>query len=114
MRRRRLLRLAPEWVKLGGRVLYKPATLAAFVDANVKRAKDKKATTGKPREGTHKAQVIAMLQRKGGASLEEIMKATNWQKHTVRGFMAGAMKKAGYTVESFKSDKGERSYRINP
>ena len=69
-------------------------------------------TTG-PREGTKTAQVVAMLQRKNGATLEEIMSKMAWQKHTVRGFMAGAMKKAGYTVESFKSDKGERTYRLN-
>jgi hypothetical protein len=55
-----------------------------------------------------------MLQRKNGATLAEIMQQMSWQKHTVRGFMAGAMKKAGYNIESFKSDKGERSYRINP
>ena len=40
-------------------------------------------------------------------------RVAGWQKHTVRGFMAGAMKKAGHTVESFKSEKGERTYRIN-
>jgi hypothetical protein len=34
------------------------------------------------------------------------------QKHTVRGFMAGAMTKAGYHVESFKPEGGERSYRL--
>jgi len=67
-----------------------------------------------PREGTKTAQVVALLQRKNGATLAEIMDKMGWQRHTVRGFMAGAMKKAGYTVESFKSDKGERSYRINP
>jgi hypothetical protein len=67
-----------------------------------------------PREGSKTAQVVAMLQRKNGATLPEIMDKMGWQKHTVRGFMAGAMKKAGYTVESFKSDKGERTYRINP
>jgi len=67
-----------------------------------------------PREGSKTAQVVAMLQRKGGATLEEIMEKMGWQKHTVRGFMAGAMKKAGYTVESFKSEAGARSYRINP
>jgi len=66
-----------------------------------------------PREGSKTAQVVAMLQRKGGATLAEIMEKMGWQKHTVRGFMAGAMKKAGYPVESFKSDKGERTYRIN-
>jgi Protein of unknown function (DUF3489) len=42
-----------------------------------------------------------MLQRKNGATLAEIMDKMGWQKHTVRGFMAGAMKKAGFTVESF-------------
>jgi len=66
-----------------------------------------------PREGSKTAQVVAMLQRKNGATLAEIMEKMGWQKHTVRGFMAGAMKKAGYTVESFKSEKGERTYRIN-
>ena len=66
-----------------------------------------------PREGSKTAQVVAMLQRKNGATLPEIMHKMGWQKHTVRGFMAGTMKKAGYTVESFKSDKGERTYRIN-
>jgi hypothetical protein len=55
-----------------------------------------------------------MLQRKNGATLEEIMAKMGWQKHTVRGFMAGAMKKAGYAVESFKPEGGERTYRINP
>ena len=54
-----------------------------------------------------------MLQRKGGATLEEIMREMGWQRHTVRGVMAGAMKKAGHAVESFKPEGGERTYRIN-
>jgi Protein of unknown function (DUF3489) len=66
-----------------------------------------------PRDGSKTARVVAMLKREGGATLEEIMQQMVWQKHTVRGFMAGAMKKAGYTVESFKSEAGARSYRIN-
>jgi hypothetical protein len=66
-----------------------------------------------PREGTKTAQVVALLQRKNGATLKEIMEKMGWQRHTVRGFMAGAMKKAGYTVESFKPEGGERTYRIN-
>lgn len=57
-----------------------------------------------PREGSKMAQVIAMLQRKNGATLGEIVEKMSWQKHTVRGFMAGAMKKAGYRVESFKPE----------
>jgi len=75
-------------------------------------AKQDEAPAG-PREGSKTAQVVEMLKRKGGATLEEIMTTMGWQKHTVRGFMAGAMKKAGFTVESFKSEKGERTYRIN-
>jgi hypothetical protein len=66
-----------------------------------------------PREGSKTAQVVAMLQRKNGATLTEIMEKMGWLKHTVRGFMAGAMKKAGFTVESFKPKGGERTYRIN-
>jgi hypothetical protein len=80
--------------------------------------RSKKSPTGesKPkgtRNGSKTAQVVAMLQRSNGATLAEIMEKMAWQKHTVRGFMAGAMKKAGYLVESFKSAKGDRTYRIN-
>jgi len=66
-----------------------------------------------PREGSKTAQVVALLQRKNGATLPEIMEKMGWQRHTVRGFMAGAMKKAGFTVESYKPEGGERTYRIN-
>jgi Protein of unknown function (DUF3489) len=66
-----------------------------------------------PREGSKMGQVIEMMRRKNGATIEEIMKAMGWQRHTVRGFVAGAMKKAGYQVESFKPEGGERTYRIN-
>ena len=82
-----------------------------------KEPKGKKAAKGQetaaPREGSKTAQVGAMLQRKNGATLSEIINKMGWQKHTVRGFMAGAMKKAGYNVESFKPEGGERTYRIS-
>ena len=65
-----------------------------------------------PRDSSKTAQVVAMLQRPEGATLSEIMTSMCWQKHTVRGFMAGAMKKAGFTVKSFKPEGGERTYRI--
>ena len=66
-----------------------------------------------PRGGTKMGEVVGMMQRKNGATITEIMSAMGWQRHTVRGFVAGAMKKAGYTVESFKPEGGERTYRIN-
>jgi hypothetical protein len=88
------------------------ATQAKKAPKTTKGAKSAKEESGR-REGSKTSQVIAMLQRKNGATISEIMDKMNWQKHTVRGFMAGAMKKAGYTVESFKPEGGERTYRIN-
>ena len=51
--------------------------------------------------------------RKGGCTLAEIMKATDWQAHTVRGFISGTLgKKMGLGVASVKNDKGERTYSL--
>jgi hypothetical protein len=97
---------APEKAKAS-----KKATSAKKQPKGKKTAKAQEAAA--PREGSKTAQVVTMLQRKNGATLSEIMDKMGWQKHTVRGFMAGAMKKAGYNVESFKPEGGERTYRIN-
>ena len=95
------------------RTLPRPGATAVKRAPKGKRAaKPAKADSG-PREGSKTAQVVAMLQRKNGATLAEIMSQMGWRKRTVRGFMAGAMKKAGYTVESFKPEDGERTYRIS-
>ncbi len=79
---------------------------------NAKKAAKAKEGAG-PREGSKMAQAVAMLNRKNGATLDELASTFDWERHSVRGFIAGAMKKAGYEVESFKSDKGDRTYRIN-
>ena len=98
----------------GAPVKGKPTKKAIPAKAAPKAKKAAKKEEGAgPREGSKTAQVVALLQRKNGASLVEIMEKMGWQRHTVRGFMAGAMKKAGYTVESFKPENGERTYRIN-
>jgi len=76
------------------------------------KAAPKAQSAGTAREGSKASQVVSMLQRKNGATLAEIMEATGWQQHTVRGFMAGAMKKAGHAVESFKAQDGARTYRL--
>jgi hypothetical protein len=88
----------------------KKATPAKAAPKGKKAAKTKDATG--PREGSKMAQAIALMQRKGGVTISELMKTMGWQKHTCRGFVAGAMKKAGYEVESFKPEGGERSYRL--
>ena len=51
-----------------------------------------------------------MIGRKNGATLDEIMAATDWQKHTVRGFIAILGKKRA-KIESFKNDAGARTYK---
>ena len=67
----------------------------------------------KTRDDTKQAQLIAMLRRKEGATIAQIVAATGWQPHTVRGAFAGALKKKlGLTVTSEKVEGGERVYRI--
>jgi len=82
-----------------------------------KKARATKAATTKsgasvPREFSKKAVVLEMLRRKEGAKLAEIMAATGWQAHSVRGFISTAGKKLGLKIESTKQKDGERGYRI--
>lgn len=75
------------------------------------------APTGAParktREGSKQAQLIGMLKRPEGASIEEIVAAFGWQAHTVRGAIAGALKKKlGLDVTSEKVEGRGRVYRI--
>jgi len=57
---------------------------------------------------------LDLLSRREGATIEELQAATGWQEHSVRGFLAGAVrKKLGLTVFSEKRDEGPRRYRIS-
>jgi hypothetical protein len=56
--------------------------------------------------------VVALLRAPGGASLPELQAATGWQVHSVRGAMAGALRRRGYSVTSEKPEDGLRRYRI--
>jgi len=67
----------------------------------------------KPRGTTKQDQVIAMLRHPKGATIDDIASATQWQRHTVRGMIAGALKKKlGLCVVSEKAERG-RVYRIS-
>ena len=83
--------------------------------------KAKKAATGrdtakgpvKLRAGTKQALVVEMLRRSEGATVDQIMEATGWQRHTVRGAFAGALKKKlGLAVTSEKVEGAARVYRV--
>ena len=64
-------------------------------------------------EGTKQAKLIVMLRAPDGATIEEIMAATDWQSHTVRGAMAGALKKKlGLEVTSEKVEDRGRVYKL--
>jgi Protein of unknown function (DUF3489) len=65
------------------------------------------------REGTKEALLIGMLRRPEGATIAQVIEATGWQPHTVRGAVSGALKKKrGLKVASEKNEAGERVYRI--
>jgi hypothetical protein len=65
------------------------------------------------REGSKTAKVLGLLQRSDGATLKEIIKATGWQPHSIRGFISGTLgKKMALTVNSAKGEDGERRYTL--
>jgi hypothetical protein len=79
-----------------------------------KKAARAKKPASKPKADrtNKKAEVIAMMKRAKGATLPEIMKATGWQPHTVRGFVSILGSKGGEKIESSKNAAGERTYKI--
>lgn len=65
------------------------------------------------RGDSKQVQVIALLRRPNGATIMQLVEATGWQKHTVRGAISGALKKKlGLNVTSEKVEGGERIYRL--
>ena len=76
-----------------------------------RRPKAKAASRG---QGSKSAHVIALLEKSKGATLAELMKATGWQAHSVRGFLSGTLrKKMELKIESAKRGDGERVYSIS-
>ncbi len=64
---------------------------------------------------TKRERMLTLLSQPTGASIQEMMQATGWQQHSVRGFLAGTVKrKLGFSLTSLKPDDGVRRYRIEP
>jgi hypothetical protein len=86
----------------------------------LKRQRRRKSAVGtrsdtKPatRKQTKQRTCLDLLSRREGATIEELQEATGWQGHSVRGFLAGAVKKKlGLTLVSEKPDGEPRRYRI--
>jgi hypothetical protein len=65
------------------------------------------------RQGTKQALLIELLKRESGATIDEIIEATGWQAHSIRGAISGALKKKlGLTVSSEKVEGRGRVYRV--
>jgi hypothetical protein len=89
-----------------------PAKAKAGKKATPKK-KAPKSARNDARGGSKTATILEMLKRPGGASAKELLKATNWQPHSLRGFLSGTVgKKMGLTVTSTKGEDGERSYSV--
>jgi hypothetical protein len=79
------------------------------------KAANKPAKTGKaatPRGESKGAKILELIARPKGATLAELMKATDWQALSVRGFLSTASKKQGLKIESEKNEGGDRLYRV--
>ena len=100
----------------------KPRVAASKAKATRKAIKGKKAPNAAPkakgarapkaksaRQGSKTERILALLNQPGGATLKEIMKATAWQAHSVRGFIATLGKKV--RIECFKKEQGTRRYK---
>jgi hypothetical protein len=90
----------------------KPTKPAAKKLAKPAKKAAKPTTEKALRGGSKGAKILELIGRPRGATLAEIMKATDWQAHSVRGFLSTAGKKRGIEIESSKNDAGERVYQI--
>ena len=99
---------------------------AAALGGHVASKKGKTAKKASPAKKAPKAQnearvagdsktakILDLLKRPEGATLAALMKAAEWQAHSVRGFLSGTLrKKLGLTIESAKGEDGERTYTV--
>jgi hypothetical protein len=86
-------------------------TVAAIREHAIKAPSPKPPTQ---REGTKQAKIIAMLQRPEGASVAEMVEATSWQPHTVRGSISGGLKKKlGLQISAEKVEGRGTVYRAS-
>jgi hypothetical protein len=91
----------------------KTARVAPSKAQLARKATGTKKAAAPARRGSKTAKILDLLKRPGGVTLKELMKATGWQPHSVRGFLSGTIgKKRGIPVESFQSSDTERAYRV--
>jgi Protein of unknown function (DUF3489) len=92
----------------GGKAKVSPKKQAK-AGKKAKPAHTKEVST--PRAESKGAKILELIGRPKGATLAEIQKATDWQAHSVRGFLSTAAKKHGLKIESTKTEAGDRVYQ---
>jgi hypothetical protein len=94
----------------GGKAKAAPKKEAKAGKKTAKPTRSKDAPT--PRAESKGAKILELIGRSKGATLAEIMKATEWQAHSVRGFLSTAAKKHSLKIESTKNEAADRVYNI--
>lgn len=82
-------------------------------EATRSNATQQDATPGdEPKRETKQSIIIELLSREDGTTLAELIKATEWKPHSVRGHLSNLRKKRGLPIETFTTDEGVRGYRL--
>lgn len=86
---------------------------SGFAQKASKNCASRKSQAPLPQTNTKQADVISLLSRPQGTTISAIMNSTGWRQHSVRGFLAGVVrKKLGLALKSEKKDGADRIYRI--
>ena len=88
--------------------------LAALPPTPVAAEPSAEKTSAKTKQNGTKAEtIVALLRSPAGTSIAELMSATGWQAHSIRGFLSGTVaKRLGHTVHSARAEGGERRYHV--
>lgn len=70
--------------------------------------------SNEPKRETKQTIIISLLSREEGATLAELIDATGWKPHSVRGHLSNMRKKHGVPVQAFTNSDGKRGYQILP
>lgn len=93
----------------------RPMSAASRLPGTVTKAsgRDGTGTADKPASGTKQSRVLAMLRSPTGATIAAMMQATGWQQHSVRGFLAGVVRKRLKLKLTSKKVDATRVYQIS-